>query len=106
MILVVIRCYMQIYIHLLRDGIEKEDVSFYFICYLLLFMVKHKCRLSIVNTRTVEIFWIGMVLDLVMHDNQDQIQSIKVQWYITRRKHYIYRQVCITDDGMSKLKRK
>ena len=32
-------------------------------------------------------FWIGKVLDVVMHENQSQIQSIKVHWYNTKSKN-------------------
>ena len=32
-------------------------------------------------------FCIGKVLDMVMHDNQNQIPSITVHWYNTRSKN-------------------
>ena len=32
-------------------------------------------------------FWIGKVLDMVMHENQNQIKSIRVHWYNTKSKN-------------------
>ena len=32
-------------------------------------------------------FWIGKVLDVVMHENQNKIKSTKVQWYNTTSKN-------------------
>ena len=36
-------------------------------------------------------FWIGKVLDMVIHENQNQIKLIKVHWYNTRSKNAQFR---------------
>ena len=48
-------------------------------------------------------FWIGKVLDVVMHENHNQITSTKVHWYNTKSKNSF---TCIGNDGMPNVKRK
>ena len=56
-------------------------------------------------------FWIGKVLDVVMHENQNQIKSTKVHWYNTKSKnaftgkYTLEMMECPTSRGNRKRKR-
>ena len=35
-------------------------------------------------------FWIGKILEVLMHETENRIKSIKVHWYNTRRRKCFY----------------